>query len=75
MSDTPNTTDTPEPVNVDQFVAWAQQRLVTTIDDEIAKLRDYRANANIRIKELLAEKARLERIVRASQPRKRKPSR
>lgn len=62
--------DEPEiKASVDALIGAAQARL-TTVDNEISGERQQRKWSNQHIKELLAEKARLDRIVRASQPRK-----
>ncbi len=42
------------------------------VDVELEEFREYRRLANEEIQALFAEKARLERIVRASQPRTKK---
>ncbi len=61
--------DTPDDIYA--LIAAARARLVT-VDLEIGNERIGRQAANDAIKELLVERHRLERIVRASQPRTKK---
>lgn len=67
------TQDEQASVNVDDLVAAARARL-DAIAVEISKKRQRRAQANTEISLLLVEQRQLGRIVRASQPRRRKGS-
>ncbi len=70
MTNETDTTNT-APDDVDELIKAAQLRLAA-VDDDIWTQRERREAANIRIKELRVEQARLERIVRATQPRTKK---
>ncbi len=61
------------PVDVDKLVTPLLARR-DEIRGTVANLRRERARINERIKELVADEVRLERIVRASQPRVKKTS-
>ncbi len=70
MTNEQDTTDTPT-VSVDTLIRAATERLVA-IDEDIAMHREDRTNADTSIRQLRLEQSRLERIVRATRPRKTK---